>query len=289
MGYDIFFRSRENGPAPPIEDLRGFFENRVHYRMDGFIAQYLNEDTGVYFWFDLAGEPSPSFHLNFARPHVFAMEASNELTSFSSQFDFVLDGSGDGVEFQRDAFIRDWSQGNRGGYRSAQDVSTGYTGWFTRPSAQIEHEWRWNYQRSALQERVGDSVFVPKVSYFLADGALASGVVWSDAIPVTLPRVDYVVLVRDRGWTSRLLNREPEVIAVPWAEIEPLAASYRFVLGELGHYQMYWEKPPKDIVSFFRDRPINDMPLEGVSADRVLDEETMAAAREELAPKVPTL
>jgi len=280
MGYDLFFRSREDGAAPPIEDLRGFFENRVHYRIDGFIAQYLNDDTGVYFWFDLAGERSPSFHLNFARPHVFALEASNELASFVSQFDLLIDDVPAGIEYHRESFVRGWTDGNRGGYRSASDPSTGYSGWFTRPAAQIEQEWRWNYQRAALQERVGETVFVPKVTYFLAGGALCSGAVWSDAISVTLPRVDYVVLVRDRGWTSRLLNREPEVIAVRWNEIEPLAENYRFVVGELGHYQMYWDKPPKDVLAFFRDRPVNDLPFEGVSADRILDEETMAEIRE---------
>lgn len=285
MGYELIFRSRENGAAPPIEDLRGFFENRVHYRMDGFIAQYLNEDTGVYFWFDLAGERSPSFHLNYARPHVFALEAANELTSFVNQFDLVVDDTPEGSEFRRETFQRDWSEGNRNGYRAASDPSTGYTGWFTRAYARIEQEWRWNYQRAAFQERVGDSVFVPKVSYFLANGALTSGAVWSDAISVALPKVDYILLVRDRGWASRLLSREPDVVAVPWSDIEPLAADYRFVAGELGHYQLYWEKPPKEILNFFRDRPPMEIPLEGVSADRVLDEETMAEVREACAPR----
>jgi hypothetical protein len=285
MGYELIFRSREDGPAPPIEDLRGFFENRVHYRMNGFIAQYLNEDTGVYFWFDLAGERSPSFHMNYARPHVFALEASNELTSFVNQFDLMVDDEGAAMEFGREWFTREWSGGNRAGYRTASDPSVGYTGWFTRPYARIEQEWRWNYQRAAFQERVGDSVFVPKVSYFVAGGKLVSGAVWSDAISVALPKVDYILLARDRGWASRLLSREPDVIVVPWSEVEQAAASYRFVAGELGHYQLYWDKPPAAIVNFFRDREPSEMLMEGVSADRVLDEETMAEAREACAPR----
>ncbi|HZO51571.1 MAG TPA: hypothetical protein VFB63_02585 [Bryobacteraceae bacterium] len=279
MGYDLTFRSRGSGAAPPIEDLHEYFEQRPNFRIDGFTAQYLNEDTGIYFSFDMGGD-FPMFQLNYARSHVFALEAVDEVRSFMQHFDQIVDDPRiDGMtggEFSQDKFLAGFDTGNRTGYRMAADPSTGFEGWFTRPAAVIAAEWRWNFGRAAMQERVGESVFVPKISYFLMEGELRSGAVWSDAIPVAMPEVEYLVIVRDRSWPQRLLNREPEILALPFAQLEPIAARYRFVPGELGHYQMYWDKAPADVTDFLRNAAMNETPFEAVSADRILDEETMA-------------
>ena len=278
MGYDLTFRSRRSGAAPPIEDLHDYFEQRPNFRIDGFTAQYLNEDTGIYFSFDMGGD-YPAFQLNYARSRVFALEAVEEVRSFMQGLDQIVDDPQiDGMaggEFSQDKFLAGFDTGNRAGYRMAADPSTGFEGWFTRPAAAIEAEWRWNFGRAAMQERVGESVFVPKISYFLIDGNLGSGAVWSDAISVALPAVDYLVIVRDRGWPKRLLNREPEILALPFANVEPIATQYRFVPGDLGHYQLYWDKAPAEVTDFIRDAPLNGTPFEAVSADRILDEETM--------------
>jgi len=278
MGYDLTFRSRGSGEAPPIEDLHEYFEHRPNYRIDGFTAQYLNEDTGIYFWFDMGGD-LPMFQLSYARSHVFALEAVDEVRGFVHHFDLTLDAGGavgpKGAEFRAEGFLSGFDAGNREGYRLAADPTTGFEGWFTRPAAAIESEWRWNLGRAAMQERVGESVFVPKISYFLIDGRLGSGAVWSDAIPVAMPSVDYLVVVRDRAWPKRIINREPEILALPFAQVEPLAAQYRFVAGELGHYQMYWDKAPEAVIEFLRNAHANEAPFEAVSADRILDAETM--------------
>jgi len=279
MGYDLTFRSRGSGEAPPIEDLHEYFEQRPNFRIDGFTAQYLNEDTGIYFSFDMGGD-FPMFQLNYARSHVFALEAVDEVRSFMQTLDQTVDDPQidgmSGGEFSEAKFLAGFDRGNRAGYRMAADPSTGFEGWFTRPAAAIEAEWRWNLGRASMQERVGESVFVPKISYFLIEGTLRSGAVWSDAIPVAMPAVEYLVVVRDRAWPKRILNRDPEILALPFARVEPLASQYRFVTGELGHYQMYWDKPPADVTEFLRTAPLNETAFEGVSADRILDEETMA-------------
>ncbi|MCC7235439.1 MAG: hypothetical protein IT163_09055 [Bryobacterales bacterium] len=276
MGYDLTFRLRGSGEAPPIEDLHEYFDGRRNYRMDSFTAQYLNEDTGVYFWFDL-GEEHPRFQLNHARSHVFAVEAADEVRNFVQHFDLVCDGSESGLpaEFTPESFLSGYDTSNRAGYRMAADPSTGFEGWFTRPAAAIAAEWRWNFERATTQERVGESVFVPKISYFLINGRLCSGAVWSDAIPVTMPVVDCVVIVRERGWPLRLLKREPEILAVPFVQLEAIASHYRFVPGEPGHYQMYWESPPLAVIEFLRSAKAPDSAFEAVSADRILDQETM--------------
>lgn len=277
MGFDLTFQTRGSGESPPIEDLHEYFEQRRNYRIDGFTAQYLNEDTGVYFWFDLGGD-YPQIQISYARSHIFALEAVEEAQGFVHQFDLVQRTVPDGAapaEFTAGSFLSGFDAGNRVGYRLAADPSTGFEGWFTRPAASIEAEWRWNFGRAAMQERVGESVFVPKISYFMVNGHLCSGAVWSDAIPVAMPTVDCVVIVRDRAWPKRLLNREPEILAVPFAQLQPIASHYRFVAGEPGHYQMYWDSPPLAVIEFLRGAKTNDSPFEAVSTDRILDQETM--------------
>ncbi|MCC6293420.1 MAG: hypothetical protein IT164_12285 [Bryobacterales bacterium] len=276
MGYDLTLHLRGSGEAPPIEDLHEYFENRRNFRMDGFTAQYLNEDTGVYFWFDL-GEDHPRFQLSHARARVFAVEAADEVRSFVQHFDLVCAWPSAGLptEFTPAGVLAGYDAGNRTGYRMAADPSTGFQGWFTRPSTAIAAEWRWNFERVTMQERVGESVFVPKISYFLVNGRLCSGAVWSDAIPVAMPVVDCVVIVRERAWPMRLIKREPEILAVPFVQLEAIASHYRFVPGEPGHYQMYWDSPPLAVVEFFRSATSPDAAFEAVSADRILDQETM--------------
>ena len=277
MGFDLTFQTRGSGESPPIEDLHEYFEQRRNYRMDGFTAQYLNEDTGVYFWFDLGGD-YPQIQISYARSHIFALEAVEEAHSFVQQFDLVRRTGPEGgmhAEFTPGSFLSEFETGNRAGYRLAADPSTGFEGWFTRPASAIEAEWRWNFRRAAMQERVGESVFVPKISYFMVNGHLSSGDVWSDAIPVAMPTVECVVIVRDRAWPKRLLNREPEILAVPFVQLESIASHYRFVQGEPGHYQMYWDSPPLAVIEFLRGARANDAPFEAVSTDRILDQETM--------------
>ena len=81
-------------------------------------AWYQNDDTGVYFSFELAATPSfwAQFIVNHMRPRFFILEALPEIESFVSTFgltvhDPQIDGMGDG-RFDSDGFIRGWAAGN---------------------------------------------------------------------------------------------------------------------------------------------------------------------------------
>lgn len=81
MSYDLFFRpALTEQPASP-EDFIRYFAQRRHFTTKNGQSWYQNEDTGVYFSFELTPDevdPAPSwvqFNLNYARPRSFVVEA----------------------------------------------------------------------------------------------------------------------------------------------------------------------------------------------------------------------
>src|SRR5580658_8884848 len=93
MSYDLLFKPR-NGLLDQ-GDLVRYFSHRHNYKVDGAQAIYGNEDTGVYFQFDLqtASEASDTedypvaFNINYFRPSYFILEAEMEVSAFVRTFD----------------------------------------------------------------------------------------------------------------------------------------------------------------------------------------------------------
>lgn len=73
VSYDLFFRSNPAGKPINKNTFREYFSNRPRYQFEKRQAWYSNEDTGVYFAFELPdpaeeqdGEPrDASFNLNY--------------------------------------------------------------------------------------------------------------------------------------------------------------------------------------------------------------------------------
>ena len=119
MSYDLFLR-RPASEGSSAEFDR-YFNQRPNFSMENGQAWYQNEDTGVYFGFQLAdaGDEGPPcwvhFSVNYARPRFFVLEAVPQIQSFISTFgltvhDPQIDGMGDGP-FDPDGFIRGWEAG----------------------------------------------------------------------------------------------------------------------------------------------------------------------------------
>ena len=103
-------------------------------------AWYQNEDTGVYFSFEMRApdegeEDDPaaaypvSFNMNFFRPSFFALEAEPEFSRVVSDLDLVVldpqnDGMGEG-NFDPARFVSGWRKGNEFGYSAILRESAG--------------------------------------------------------------------------------------------------------------------------------------------------------------------
>jgi hypothetical protein len=239
---------------------------RVTYRRNGQ-AICEHGDTGVYFIFDMptaAGgddaddAPSLAFNLNYARPGCFALEAAPELEALLARFAFdvedpQIDGMDDGP-YTREGFLRGLTAGNDVAVQAFLADARTRSELLTLPAATIQRVWEWNRARKDLQARLGDDVFVPKISYVVHGGGVQTAAVWADGIPLALPPVEQLVLARDRLAPRRFLRRVEDVACARTrtprcSSASPRPATARRICG--------WRtsrRPPRSRRSFARAR-----------------------------------
>ncbi len=292
MSYDLFFQSNPAGTPITGDTFRDYFSNRSHYKTDDRgQAWYSNEDTGVYFLFELSqpekrGEErdveqaDASFNLNYYRPHIFGLEAEPEVASFVATFrpsitDPQVAGMTDG-RYSGDAFLLGWNTGNAFGYRAVGSQQGPKSQPLTLPSAAIERFWRWNYGRGAKQRDVGESIFVPRVMFLRSREGVASFVVWGDAMPILLPEVDLVIIIREQLAPRRLFRRKTDRALASWAQILPAIAPYSKFDEALAYYRLDFPAPPNEIVSFIESLSPHVEELKGIAVSDVLDHELWA-------------
>lgn len=286
VSYDLFFRSKAAGKPINENTFSEYFSNRPQYQIqNGRQAWYSNEDTGVYFAFELSdqveeqdGEPrDASFNLNYCRPHIFGMEAEPEVSGFVGTFEPLITdpqvgGMADG-NYSRGGFLRGWNTGNEFGCR---EIGKGKHPPHVLPSAVIERFWRWNFERGRKQEDVGETIFVPRIMFFSLPEGVASCVAWADAIPILLPEVDFVIIVRDGLAPRKFFKRKADRALIPWAQILPAISSYGKVVEALAYHRLDFTSPPSRILSWIRGLSPYLGELNGIAASDILDRELWA-------------
>jgi hypothetical protein len=317
LSYDLDFCVPEGAPAPTTAELEAYFKGRPWYQVNGTQAFYGNEDTGVYFSFELEGEsPSEddedpreagaegaeaeqpadglrpiglSFNVNYVRPSVFGLEAERELSALVERFGLSVDdpqmnGMGRGP-YSAAGFLAGWRAGNAFGYRAVVEQirkepgEQGSVLTTVLESGELERCWRWNIQRADLQRELGEDVFVPRISFLRRDGGIRSFVVWGDAIPIALPDVDVLMLVRQQLAPRRFLFFRPQDVAIAsFADLGPLLALAQEERAPLPHRVFRYDAPPLAMVEFFRTRPRFRAAQLGVPLDKILDAELLEKA-----------
>jgi hypothetical protein len=310
MSYDLYFLRESTAPALTMEEVARYFDRRRHYRRDGSQFFYENEDTGVYFSFDMTDTISSEsddevdeapiedgfastglvFNINYYRPHFFGLEAEPELSAIVGELglaveDAQIDGMGRGP-YRGELFLRGWNKGNlfaykvyaeglpQGGKPSAPPTHD------VLPAKSLERMWKWNFDRARLQEALGESVFVPSIRLIRHQGRVCSVAVWTDGIPEALPPVDYLVLVRDElAKRSFFRRRSHEVCLVTGSQLQEFADLGERIEGETAHLLLRYVQPPERIVRFFREATMWTEKLDGVAWDHVLTAEVMEQAR----------
>lgn len=281
MSYDLFFRPRSS--AVPQEDFLNYFRERSHYKVEKGQAWYQNEDTGVYFSFEVGdggeGEERPepfSFSINFFRPSYFILEAEPEVTALVGRFGFLVSdpqahGMGDG-EYVPQLLVSGWQHGNEFGYAALLKDKEQRPDFESLPSDRLHEVWRWNLARQALQASVGEAQFVPGIMFLRLNGAVVTAVVWPDGIPCVLPTVDYLIVQREDLAPRRVFRKSNDTVFVPWADVYPLIAMYRGTRND-GAFDLNYERCPQDIAEFIRSLSRNEPTATGITADQVLDRE----------------
>ena len=283
MSYDLFFTPRNENANLTAASFAGFFKQRKNYEVTESQAIYQNEDTDVVFIFDLdaeEGEGVLSLNLNYWRPHVFGLEADAELSVLVRELDLGVDDPQgvmeDGV-YSSEGFLRGWNDGNALAYRSFVNDKE-MDSYFTAPTAKIDSAWRWNFTRGALQEQLGEDIFVPKIMWADKQGVAETMIVWGDAICTLIPRVDNVLIMREELAPKKLFRKQPDASLTPWNEIEPLLAEFPVEQGSsLPYHVLRYAEAPAHIVEFFKARKATKGDI--LSMDMVLNAELVEKSK----------
>jgi hypothetical protein len=291
MSYDLFLspRSGEIGTTR----FANHFGGRPHYTVAGAQAVYRNEDTGVYFVFEYAARDADaandgphhpvSLNVNYFRPSFFIREAETEVTAFVQAFDCVafdpqINGMGEG-EYDAEKLIDGWDYGNALGYQAFLGGNPDRAV-HTLPVAALMRQWAWNRDRRWLQERLGESHFVPKMMTLVADGQLMTAATWPDAAPIAVPPVDHFLVMRDELAPSRWFRKDRRPVLIERRAVEALFAKHRDVRPDGLHVLGYDDaEPPDDVVQFVLDLSATDIEMNGVAPDQVLDRELVEKFR----------
>ncbi|NNF05349.1 MAG: hypothetical protein HKN21_01180 [Candidatus Eisenbacteria bacterium] len=279
MSYDLYF----TGSTISHEQFQDYFRNRHFYQLGDNQAVYENEDTGVYFIFDYS-EPEEesqsglSLNLNYFRPHFFGMEAEPEVHNVVRHFKFQIDdpqneGMGQG-NYSSEGFLRGWNAGNAFAYQAMlrQEGSRGDVAFMSKK--ELQACWEWNFNKARVQSDLGDSIFVPRHFYMRVNGQVKSAAVWPDVIPALLPHVDVFLVARHMFAPKRFFFFKGEDIClVPRADAQNLLDPYETADYALPAYKLDFPTPPENFASFAKSlSPFAD-PLEGISMDRLLNQE----------------
>jgi hypothetical protein len=282
MSYDLYFKPR-NG-AIDEGALARYFSAQKNFKIDLPQVLYENRDTGVYFVIELqtqADEPGEEYfplalNINYFRPDFFILEAEPEITRFVAEFDLTvsdpqLAGMGEG-EYSAERLLSGWRHGNEFGHSSILADPANHAQVHSLPSSVTRDAWRWNFGRDALQEAVGESKYVPPVTFLLLDGKVVTVTIWPDGIPVVMPQVDYLFIGRKELAPRRFFRKEQDHVLLAWDDALPVLK--RHSSSQFGAaISLDYDQTPKDVVAFVQSLPKYARELSGISPDRVLDRE----------------
>jgi hypothetical protein len=72
--------------------------------------------------------------------------------------------------------------------------------------------------RATLQSTLGDGVFVPRAGFFSLDQSVFSASVWTDAVPIVLPKTERVLVYRNQLAKRVRPGATPSYAVLSWEE-----------------------------------------------------------------------
>ncbi|NLH17894.1 MAG: hypothetical protein GX455_15060 [Phycisphaerae bacterium] len=284
MSYDLYFSPRTG--KLDAEQFKEYFQKRPLYKLQGSQAWYQNDDTGVYFSFEFndsgdseeEGQPGfpVSLNINYFRPSYFILEAEPEVSEFVKAFDLTVSdpqegGMGEG-EYRKDLLISGWNQGNEFGCSAMLKHPKRQEDVATLPSAMLHQVWKWNLGRKTLQEHIGNEQFVASVMFLRYENRTVSFATWIDAIPTVLPRVEMILIGRNKLARRRFLLKRNDIALASWEQANQAIQIEKYPAIGMG-YSLKYDNPPAEIVEFVKGLTAYSDTLAGLPADQVLDRE----------------
>jgi hypothetical protein len=228
MSFDVEFRGRSQTTAPAESiEIKTFLSHRPNYDVGGESLVYQREATGVHGVWDFPAiedhsddpdAPVAVLSINFLRPGFFVRELSREIQEVQRFFKLTIHDPQSGLDHLPDtggkAILASYM--HHAG-RAARAFASHPDG--SRPEclprAKLEAAWEWKDTRDQLQATLGEDIFVPTIMLARRDEGLALTAIWSDGIPILMPKVDLVLVHRDQTAPKQgLLRRRHAMIEV---------------------------------------------------------------------------
>jgi hypothetical protein len=288
MSYDLYFTR----PRITQSQFFEYFAARQHCEVADAQVCYHNQDTGVYFLVDYneeEGDPDvipsvASLTLNYFRPHAFALEAVDEISTFVEHFGFSIHdpqngGMGDGP-FDREGFLKAWNHGNEFGYAAILTGENAPQRVFSYPTERLESIWKWNAAKASVQESLSEDQFVPRVFFMNIGGRVFSAAVWPDAISELVPQVDFLVIGRDELAPKSLFGgKKKDQILVPMRDLMVDLKDFACSDYALPSYKLPTPSVPEFLRVCIRKLKSTGIAGEVVPFDQILNEELVVKHR----------
>lgn len=282
MSYDLYLKPR-NGVVDQQKIVK-YFSSRANYKVDPPQAWYMNEDTGVYFVFELQNDQEDdgtesyplALNINYFRPSNFIEEAEPEITAFVQAFDMVVldpqnNGMGEG-EYSPALLKTGWNEGNDFGYSAILREPENRQNLASLPKALLFKAWSWNVDRQRLQNELGESKFVPRIMFIRLDGEVKTAAVWPDGIPIAVPEVDFLIVPRKDLAPRKLFRRAEDRTIVALNDALPILQKHA-MKSALGVLILDYNTPTAEISKYVMSLPADKREIQGLVADQVLDRE----------------
>lgn len=278
-GLELYFE-----PAVRRDRVLAHFAARQHFSVKQHNVLYKNPDTGVYFFMSLrcarnvllqSNVVSAEFDINYFRPAFFGIEAEREMSAFMAAFqprieDPQMRGMCEGP-YSREGFLSGWNFGNVFSVHNALS-SKPDRNIPSMPANELSAAWEWNYHLAECDWR-NPNLFVPMIMFFRIEGRPSRVVIWPEGMAALLPRADYVLV-------GRLVSGEKRFGLARWSEVLEVAQRAGLDTAQDPLKLAYLVTPPP-IADWVANIPLIDLDaLERLSADKILDDELIAAARE---------
>jgi len=221
MSYDLYFYKKEDDPISK-EEIISEFKKMIPKDISEVDSQihYENERTGVYFLIDINETNSEkedielydqfdgfentnlSASINFLRPDYFGQEIFPILGNICEKLDLHIfnpqefDESRERpLKWTSTELVQHWTDHNMQVTKQQfKELELKYY-----PKDKSDKIWEYTSKIETLDKEIEEDVYIPNVFMIMDESTkeLFSYVVWSEAIPLILPKVDFVILVKN--------------------------------------------------------------------------------------------
>lgn len=291
--FDLYFCVKA-GRLAEMAALGSFWRRHPAFTDDGW---YHNPDTGVYFSFccEEPGEsfprsslledvfPAPlTFSLSCERAGFFALEAMPLVEEACRRLGLlVIDPQESDIAkrgpkpAQAEELVASWERVNR--LELLRRSTSGGQAPFVLDTSKTLAWWRFQMQRTKLQERLGNAVLVPNLLLMLrkSDCQIKVALSWDEAMPCVFAPADLFIISRWEGERS-----ERSKLVLGWAQsdlvLEAMKAHLRPIDSECGRLHMLPPEGARAAQAIIQRLPLqlglNE--FKGVAADEFVDSDS---------------